>query len=69
MANVAEGDDDEEELKRPVAEPKFKESIIDEDVVTAGLKLFVDESLADVAVIDEADADDGVIVEIAAEPL
>lgn len=67
---MAEGDDDEEELKRPVAEPKFKESIIDEDVVTAGLKLlFVDESLADVAVIDEADADDGVIVEIAAEPL
>lgn len=65
---MAEGDDDEEELKRPVAEPKFKESIIDEDVVTAGLKLlFVDESLADVAVMD--DADDGVIVEIAAEPL
>lgn len=70
MANVAEGDDEEDELKRPVAEPRFKVSIIDEDVVTAGLKTFVDDddSLADdVAVIDVAVADVGVIVGIAAE--
>lgn len=71
MANVAEGDDEEDELKRPVAEPKFKVSIIDEDaVVTAGLKPFVgDESLfIDVAaVIDVAVADVGVMVGIAAE--